>query len=210
MSTNGSGTEEATTQHGTLAAALLAVQGEVPAVEPDATNPHFKSKFVSLGNLISKVRPVLNRHGISFAQFPSTGEQGQPTLVTILMHESGERFEYAAPLSPTKNDPQGQGSAITYMRRYALASALGVCDQEDDDGGKPSGSKSAKAEELPVEQVDRIKALLKGRNWSEIELVMGSVGADAPKVRRADSLAKAIREMDPEHAESLEKVLADG
>ncbi|MGH2954674.1 MAG: ERF family protein [Thermoanaerobaculia bacterium] len=132
--------------NGVLTKALLAAQIEMPAVKPDATNPHYRSKFVSLGNLIAKVRPVLNKHGLAFAQFPSSDEQGQPTLVTILMHESGERLEYAAPLFLPKNDPQGQGSAITYMRRYALASALGISDQEDDDGNASAGRGQATAE----------------------------------------------------------------
>lgn len=126
---------DATAEHKTLAEALLAIQREIPAVEPDAVNPHFKSKFVSLGNLISKVRPVLNRHGVAVTQFPSLTDDNQPTLVTVLTHAaSGERMEYPAPLFLAKADPQGQGSAITYMRRYALATAFGVVDQEDDDG----------------------------------------------------------------------------
>jgi hypothetical protein len=122
----------------TLTKALLAAQLEMPAITPDATNPHFQSKFVSLGNLISKVRPVLNKHGLTFAQFPSSDEHG-PTLVTIIMHAgSGERLEYAAPLILVKQDPQAQGSSITYMRRYALAAALGISDQDDDDGAAAS------------------------------------------------------------------------
>ena len=122
----------------TLAEALVAAQAEMPAVEPDGVNPHFKSKFVTLGHLIAKVRPVLNKHGVAVAQFPSANPEG-PTLVTILMHTSGEQIRFDAPLLLPKNDPQGQGSAITYMRRYALASALGISDQEDDDGERRVG-----------------------------------------------------------------------
>jgi hypothetical protein len=122
-------------EHASLAAAFVAAQAEMPAVEADAENPHFRSKFVSLGNLVAKARPVLNRHGIGVAQFPSIDEHGKPTLVTVLMHgKSGEQMAYPAPLLLPKADPQGQGSAITYMRRYALAAALGIVDQEDDDG----------------------------------------------------------------------------
>lgn len=117
-----------------LSEALVAAQAEMPAVDRDGTNPHFKSKFATLGNLLAKAKPVLNKHGLAVAQFPAKDEQGNPTLVTVLLHKSGERMEYEAPLLLPKNDPQGQGSAITYMRRYALASALGICDQDDDDG----------------------------------------------------------------------------
>lgn len=128
----------------TLAKALLAAQTEMPAVDRDATNPHFGSSFISLGHLLAKVRPVLNKHGIVVAQFPSSDETG-PTLVTLLLHESGEKLEFVAPLLLPKPDPQGQGSAITYMRRYALAAALGISDQEDDDGNAASEAPKAAA-----------------------------------------------------------------
>jgi hypothetical protein len=123
--------------HASLAEALVAAQAEMPAVEADAINPHVKSRFVSLGNLVAKTRPVLNKHGIAMTQFPSVDADGKPTLVTLLIHgPTGERLEYPAPLMLPKADPQGQGSAITYMRRYAWSAALGIVDQEDDDGNQ--------------------------------------------------------------------------
>src|SRR3990167_7197450 len=109
-----------------LYAALVAAQKELPAIEKVGTNPHFGNAYTTLDTLIAKVRPILNGHGIALLQFPSANEAGQPTLVTVLAHESGESIEYAAPIFPPKNDPQGQGSAITYMRRYAAASALRI------------------------------------------------------------------------------------
>lgn len=121
--------------HKTLAEALLAAQIEMPAVERNQENPHFKSKFTSLDHLLSKTRPVLNRHGLTLVQAPDL-EQGQQVLRTIILHKSGEQLSFAAPLVPAKNDPQGQGAAITYMRRYAAAAALAIADQEDDDGGR--------------------------------------------------------------------------
>lgn len=145
-------------KHESLAAALLAIQREIPPVEPDAVNPHFKSKFVSLGHLISKVRPILNAHGVSFQQFPTTIEVGAPALATVLRHESGESEVFTAPLMLTKPDPQAQGSAITYMRRYALAAALGVCDQEDDDGNGATPSVSGTTSSWAIS--DKQKAFL--------------------------------------------------
>lgn len=139
--------------HASLAEALVAAQAEMPAVEPDSVNPHFKSRFVSLGNLVAKTRPVLNRHGIAVTQFPSIDENGKPTLVTILLHgPTGERLEYPAPLMLTKADPQGQGSAITYMRRYAWSSSLGIVDQEDDDGNSASAQANGAAKTEPAAQ----------------------------------------------------------
>jgi hypothetical protein len=121
--------------HETLAEALLAAQKEMPAVERNAENPHFKSKFTSLDHLLSKVRPVLNQHGLVLVQAPDL-QEGQAVLRTIIIHSSGEQMAFAAPLTPAKNDPQGQGAAITYMRRYSAAAMLAIADQEDDDGGR--------------------------------------------------------------------------
>jgi hypothetical protein len=129
----------------TLAKALVAAQAEMPAVPRDGTNPHFKNRYATLDGLLAKVRPVLNKHGLAVAQFPSQSDDGSPTLVTLLLHESGERIEYEAPLLLTKQDAQGQGSAITYMRRYALAAMLGISDQDDDDGNATRPKASAPA-----------------------------------------------------------------
>lgn len=131
---------DASVDHSTLAEALLAAQKDMPAVEPDATNPHFGSKFVSLGRLISRVRPVLNRHGIAIVQMPAQDDQGKPVLVTRLVHTSGDAMEDTMPLMLTKSDPQALGSALTYAKRYALAAALAIADQEDDDGNASSGA----------------------------------------------------------------------
>jgi hypothetical protein len=82
----------------------------MPAVEPDAVNPHFKTKFVSLDHLIAKTRPVLNRHQLALVQLPATNDAGLPVLRTILIHgPSGEQVSADAPLMLGKNDMQGLG-----------------------------------------------------------------------------------------------------
>jgi ERF superfamily len=134
------GDESVTKEHANLSEALVAAQKEMPAVDRDSTNPHFKSKFTSLDNLLAKVRPVLNRHGVAVVQMPSQDDAGKPTLVTRLVHTSGEAMESTMPLLLAKSDPQGLGSALTYSKRYALSAALAIADQEDDDGNGSDGS----------------------------------------------------------------------
>jgi hypothetical protein len=125
-----------------LAAALIEAQKEMPAVKPNATNPHFHSHFVTLDHLLAQVVPVLNKHGIAVTQVPSTDEDGKPALTTMLLHSSGESLTSTMPLLVGKNDMQGLGGAITYGRRYALAAALGISSEEDDDGNHVSASRS--------------------------------------------------------------------
>lgn len=202
----------------TLAAALIAAQEEMPAVPPDSVNPHFKSKFVSLGHLIAKVRPVLNKHGLGFTQYPSRAEDGTPTLVTILLHTSGERLESEAPLLLPKQDPQGQGSAITYMRRYALAATLGISDQEDDDGNGASGEVAKEkpktnGNRVPAGTVDHILAAVKanGVSWDEQKLMLAASGVSAPEDKPATlAAAKAVYStLTADQAEKALKFLTD-
>lgn len=114
---------------GELTKALIIFHSKVDNLTKDATNPFFKSSYCTLDNIINTIEAPLNAAGLTFAQFPS-GEHG---LTTILMHESGEWMESEYFMTPVKNDPQGSGSVITYQRRYALASILGLSVDTDDD-----------------------------------------------------------------------------
>jgi hypothetical protein len=114
-----------------LAKALSVFQLKVGKINKDSVNPFFKSKYASLSNILDAISLPLNESGLTFSQLPS-GENG---LTTILIHsETGEFMEADYTMTPSKNDPQGVGSAITYQRRYALASILGLNIDEDDDG----------------------------------------------------------------------------
>lgn len=118
-----------------LAAALMLFHVKVDKVAKDATNPFFKNKYASLSNILDVINDPLNESNLTFCQFP-TDTNG---LTTILMHsESGEYIQATYEMQPTKNDPQGRGSAITYQRRYALAAILGLNIDDDDDGNAAS------------------------------------------------------------------------
>lgn len=112
--------------------ALNAFQAEVVTVAKSADNPFFHSKYASLDAIMKQAQPVLAKHGLAVIQLP-THIDGVPALRTVVAHVSGESIEDVAPLALLKNDPQSQGSAITYMRRYAYAAALGIVIDEDDD-----------------------------------------------------------------------------
>jgi hypothetical protein len=115
-----------------LAKALVAFQSEVEAAVKDAKNPHFKSKFASLESVWDVAREPLKKNGIAVIQLPDEGQDGRSVLVTTVLHTSGQFIQASMPLMPIKNEPQAQGSAITYARRYALAAALGIIQTDDD------------------------------------------------------------------------------
>lgn len=116
-----------------LYSALLAVQQSAPSLQKNSINPHFKNRYISLDSLMEQILPVLNSNGLLLLQLPTT-VGGEPALRTSIVHEeTGESIEDTMLLVLAKDDPQGQGSAITYARRYALMAALGLVADEDDD-----------------------------------------------------------------------------
>lgn len=131
----------------TLARALVKIQAEMPTITKDGKAVY--GSYVTLDHLLAEARPILTKHGVAVAQFPTIHEHGAPTLTTILIHESGERLEYVSPLYIDKQTAQGHGSAITYARRYALASALGISSDEDDDGAAASKPKPSRPKAEP-------------------------------------------------------------
>jgi ERF superfamily len=116
-----------------IATALLKAQQEMTFASKGATNPHFKSKYADLPSVIDAVKSPLNDAGIVFLQTPSPSDDGRLHLTTRLIHSSGEWIEDTATCPLPKQDPQGFGSALTYLRRYSLAAICGLY-QDDDDG----------------------------------------------------------------------------
>lgn len=118
---------------GKIAAALVKAQREMTFAIKDSRNPAFKSTYADLSSVIEACKPALNAAGIAFIQMPAPSDPGTIALTTRLLHESGEWIESTATCPLQKTDPQGYGSANTYLRRYSLAAAVGLY-QDDDDG----------------------------------------------------------------------------
>ena len=115
-----------------LATALSVVQGKLNHAKKDSNNPFFKSTYADLESVWEACRKLLADNGLSVMQFPGVYEEGTMSLTTILAHSSGEFIEQTMSLPVSKPDAQGSGSALTYMRRYALAAVVGVVQADDD------------------------------------------------------------------------------
>lgn len=121
-----------------LTKALVAFQQEVKNPTNTAVNPHFKSRYAPLSEVLNDVRPLLAKHGLAVIQFPG-GDGETVSITTMLVHDSGEWLEFPPLVLKTdKLTPQGAGSAITYGRRYTLAAVLGISSEDDDDGNEAS------------------------------------------------------------------------
>lgn len=152
------------TSKGTLASALLAVQREAPAIQKDKVNPAFKgSRYASTDDILAAILPILNEHDLVLTQIPATitaGEEAFPALRSIITHvPTGDSIEETAMLMLDRSNAQGLGGAITYMRRYAVTSMLGLVTETDDDGNsaskvevvnrRKSGTKKSRAKSTP-------------------------------------------------------------
>jgi hypothetical protein len=112
-----------------LTKALALFHVKVGKIGKDAKNPFFKSNYASLPHILTEVRDPLQESGLVISQFPN-GDG----LTTMLIHaESGEFISSTYTLQVVKiNDPQAQGSAISYARRYAISSVLNLQIDDDD------------------------------------------------------------------------------
>lgn len=122
-----------------LGYALLEVQKEISHAETDGENKHLGSKYATLKSVIDTVKPVLNKHGIRYRQF-SMNVEGGVLISTILEHvPSGHTEPSGDVFVPNiKGDAHGQGSALTYAKRYSLTLACGISADTDDDGNSNS------------------------------------------------------------------------
>lgn len=143
-----------------LATALSKAQGEMQAAIKDKVNPFFKSSYADLGSVWDAARPVLSKYGLCVMQTTELTTD-KIVMVTTLAHTSGQWMKSYLPLNPSKNDSQGVGAAITYLRRYSLSAIVGVVCDDDDDGetavgrGKQQPAQSTQKEQTSIEKVGK-------------------------------------------------------
>lgn len=116
-----------------IAKALLKSQSEMGNAVKGTSNPFFKSRFADLNAVREASLPVLNSNGITVLQ-PTIELNGEAYVETVLLHSSGQWLSSQTKVLYAKvGDAQGQGSGISYARRYGLQSFLNI-GAEDDDG----------------------------------------------------------------------------
>lgn len=153
---------------GELAKALAIVQGKIGGAKMDGNNPFFHAKYATLGSVWDACQPLLSENGLAVVQTSSLDETHKVVIDTTLMHSSGEWISGSTGLTPTKDDPQQAGSAITYARRYGLSAMIGICP-EDDDGNEASKPKEkAKPKETAPKQDQKETTVKLPTEWSHL------------------------------------------
>jgi hypothetical protein len=114
-----------------LLKSLAEFQYECPIIHKDTSG--FNYTYADLPKIISTIMPIMKKHKLCFSQ-PLEGTQ----LRTIIYHtETGESIESITDIPIIElakmNVYQSFGSGITYFRRYALSSILGLVTDKDID-----------------------------------------------------------------------------
>ena len=134
-----------------LTQGLAKFHAMVGRISKDAKNPFFKSNYASLPHIITEISEPMEKAGLVISQFPD-GDG----LTTMLIHaESGEYLSATYTLQVVRqNDPQAQGSALSYARRYGLTSVLNLAISDDDAEAamRPVRQAPAHSKVAPTEQ----------------------------------------------------------
>jgi hypothetical protein len=129
-----------------LLKSLAEFQQEVPVIHKGTQG--YGYSYANLATIFEVINPILKKNKLGFTQLV-----GDNNIKTIIFHyESGEQLETITTIPQGTNlkgmnDFQTLGSAITYIRRYALSSALGLITDKDTDASGEQVKPTAKVEQ---------------------------------------------------------------
>jgi hypothetical protein len=132
-----------------LVTALAKAQAEMTGAAKDKTNPHFKSAYADLASVWDACRGPLSKHGLAVIQHASA-DGPLVSVETVLAHSSGQWVSSTLTMTAQQNTPQGIGSCITYARRYALSSIVGIAPEDDD--GNAASQTNGRATVTPIRE----------------------------------------------------------
>ena len=158
--------------------ALLLARKSFKAAIKDKPNDFFKSKYATLDNVIEAVNEAFLDNNILLTQ-PTEVVEGNIILHTRFIHVSGQWFGSTYPVHPIKNDPQAEGSATTYARRFSLMALAGIAPEDDD------GNAATKAVTKQAKAVQDIAGRADDGCWEQSE----SVGWDRNKITQSANIA---------------------
>ena len=129
-------TQKPQTDPKTLAAALLAWRATSPSAPKHGKNPHFKSAYSTLEDVIECANSA-SEYGITWTQtteFEVTEHGIVDYVITTIWHVPSDQVARGRTLIKVKDptNPQAMGSGITYAKRYGLQAAFGIPSEEDD------------------------------------------------------------------------------
>lgn len=225
-----------TPQHASLYEALRAAQETLPEVAKNRTAKvkgksktgnefEYSYKYADITDVLSAVRPHFAKHGLTILQ-PTRIEGNALQVATRIVHDvTGQYEESLYPVAAIGADHQALGSALTYARRYALCSMIGLAPDEDADGqtaaaSGPAGGERPPAHTPPRQQTTTAHAARKTDMWPRfVEKVRGFTDLNALEEWWASASTQAAVDAMPgtwpeqaheEYEKAQEKLLGAG
>jgi len=152
---------------------LAAFQQEVPVIHKGTQG--FGYSYADLPAIFEKINPLLAKHGLGFTQLLNSKE-GSNYIVTVIFHvETGESIESQTIIPQVTlkgmNDYQSFGSGVTYFRRYALSSALGLVTDKDTDASGEQVKHELKKPSIDQKRLGKALEAIAGGKYTKEELL---------------------------------------
>lgn len=173
-----------------LYAALDEFHEKSNLVKATKENDFLKNKYAPYNVVVAQTKQHLVDAHLRVLQ-AITHIDGNTAIWTRLIHlDSKQYIESISPVVHKDNDPQGQGSGITYMKRYSYIAILGILVDQDDDANVAQGlvqaAKKTKGIEEAVKKIEEAKTL---KELQSIFAKLGKLVVD-PKVVEAKDKKK--------------------
>src|SRR6266404_1710003 len=131
-----------------LVQALAKAQGTFPEIErnrtvtvrPKSGGQEYQFKYATLSAIIDAIRKPLSNNGLAYTQIISHDAETGYYILTTTLWFGNQFLSSKTPIIAEGQTNQQFGSALTYMKRYALAAILGIAADEDDDGNAADGN----------------------------------------------------------------------
>jgi hypothetical protein len=142
-----------------LITALAAAQGEFPSIGKNKkaevqtkAGRNYSYGYADISVVLAAVIPVLSKHKIVLTQ-PTILDGDNMIIRTYLWHTSGQWMYAEYSVCSIVGDHQAMGAALTYARRYAICTLLGIAAEEDLDGQTAAKSESRRAPPPPKQEM---------------------------------------------------------
>lgn len=189
--------------------ALAKAQGQFKTIErtltakvkSKRTGQEFSYDYAPLDVVLDAVREPLAAQEIAVMQFPSA-RKGSVTVITLLAHSSGQWFRGKLSIGgPDDGNPQEVGSAVTYARRYAIESMLGISPAHDDDAQGVSdpfrAGNGAPVRQGPVQMPQRAQAPVPPQSAAAASPAPRPSTAPPPGAPRASAAGFTVQHIEP-------------
>ena len=179
--------------------AIAAAKAEIPPIIKNKTVDYTSQKgrthylYEDLAEIAKTVDPILSANGLSY-RFRTKQDGGRVIVTCILSHRDGYSEETTLSGDPdnsgNKNPIQAVGSAVTFLQRYTLKTALGLAASADDDGRAAASGGRIDAEQFVV-----VQGLLEEAGADEAKFLqfIGAASLEELTLRQFDTAVAALR-----------------